>query len=107
PQSWTRGAGARSSAARCTRYCGCTGDVRGSARAPRPPLRRFVLEELEGYLDCGRLTAGCARFECEGCGLTRVTGLSCKGRGCCPRCCVRRMTERARHLADGTTHVSM
>ncbi len=64
------------------------------------PLPRFVLEELEGYLDCGRLLAGCARFECEGCGLTRVTALSCKGRGFCPRCCGRRMTERARHLAE-------
>ncbi|MCZ7681394.1 MAG: transposase zinc-binding domain-containing protein [Sandaracinaceae bacterium] len=49
------------------------------------PLPRFVLEELEGYLDCGRLLAGCARFECEGCGLTRVTALSCKGRGLTPR----------------------
>ncbi len=64
------------------------------------PLPRFVVDELEGYLDCGRLAAGCARFECEGCGLTRVTGLSCKGRGFCPRCCGRRMTERARHLAE-------
>jgi Transposase zinc-binding domain len=45
------------------------------------PLPRFVVDELEGYLDCGRLSAGCARFECEGCGLTRVTALSCKGRG--------------------------
>ncbi len=64
------------------------------------PLPRFVVRELEGYLDCGRLAAGCARFECEGCGLTRVTGLSCKGRGFCPRCCGRRMTARARHLAQ-------
>jgi hypothetical protein len=64
------------------------------------PLPRFVARELEGYLDCGRLAAGCARFECEGCGLTRVTALSCKGRGFCPRCCGRRMTERARHLAE-------
>jgi hypothetical protein len=64
------------------------------------PLPRFVVEELEGYLDCGRLSAGCARFECEGCGLVRITGLSCKGRGFCPRCCARRMTQRARHLVE-------
>ena len=59
-------------------------------------LPRFVVEELRGCLCCGVLWAGCARFECEGCGLVRVTGLSCKGRGFCPRCCGRRMTERAR-----------
>ena len=59
-------------------------------------LPRFVVEELRGYLRCGVLWVGCARFECEGCGLVRVTGLSCKGRGFCPRCCGRRMTERAR-----------
>lgn len=64
------------------------------------PLPRFVVDELEGYLDCGRLAAACARFECEGCGLVRATALSCKGRGFCPRCCGRRMTERARHLAE-------
>jgi hypothetical protein len=63
-------------------------------------LPRFVIEELEGYLDCGRLSAGCAHFECEDCGRTRVTALSCKGRGFCPRCCGRRMSERAHHLAE-------
>lgn len=64
------------------------------------PLPAFVVDELKGYLECGVLSAGCARFECEGCGLVRVTALSCKGRGFCPRCCGRRMTERARHLAE-------
>jgi hypothetical protein len=64
------------------------------------PLPRFVLEELEGYLQCGVLAFGCAHFECEGCGAVRVTALSCKGRGFCPRCCGRRMSERARHLAE-------
>ncbi|MBN4049562.1 transposase zinc-binding domain-containing protein, partial [bacterium AH-315-N03] len=63
------------------------------------PLPAFVLGELRGYLQCGLLSAACARFECEDCGLVRVTALSCKGRGFCPRCCGRRMSERARHLA--------
>lgn len=45
------------------------------------PLPGFVLEELRGYLRCGVLAAGCARYECEGCGAVRVTALSCKGRG--------------------------
>jgi len=64
------------------------------------PLPRFVVEELRAYLACGVLSAGCARFECEDCGLVRVTALSCKGRGFCPRCCGRRMTARGRHLAE-------
>jgi hypothetical protein len=64
------------------------------------PLPGFVLEELRAYLRCGVLAAGCARYECEGCGAVRVTALSCKGRGFCPRCGGRRMTERARHLVE-------
>jgi len=62
------------------------------------PLPRFVVDELNGYLDCGVLSAGCARFDCEDCGMVRVTGLSCKGRGFCPRCGGRRMSQRARDL---------
>ena len=64
------------------------------------PLPGFVVDELRGYLRCGVLSEGCARFECEDCHRVRVTGLSCKGRGFCPRCCGRRMTERARHLVE-------
>jgi hypothetical protein len=64
------------------------------------PLPEFVREELSSYLECGVLAAGCALFECDGCGLSRVTALSCRGRGFCPRCCGRRMTQRARHLAE-------
>ena len=61
-------------------------------------LPKFVRDELEGYLDCGRLCCGCALYECRGCGLARVTALSCKGRGFCPRCLGRRMAEGARDL---------
>ncbi len=64
------------------------------------PLPKFVVDELRGYLDCGVLARGCAHFRCEGCGADRVTGLSCKGRGFCPRCCGRRMTEGARDLVE-------
>jgi hypothetical protein len=45
-------------------------------------------------------TKGCAHFRCGSCGLDRVVALSCKGRGFCPRCAGRRMTETARHLAE-------
>lgn len=61
-------------------------------------LPSFVRDELEGYLACGRLCCGCALYECRGCGLARVTALSCKGRGFCPRCLGRRMSQGARDL---------
>jgi len=31
-------------------------------------LPRFVIEELEGFLDCGRLEKGFARVHCGSCG---------------------------------------
>ncbi len=72
-------------------------DEREEAGAPLP---KFVVKELRGYLTCGVLANGCAHFRCEKCGLDRVTALSCKGRGICPRCCGRRMTETAQHLTE-------
>lgn len=64
------------------------------------PLPAFVRDELTGYLDCGVLARGCARYRCDGCGHERVTALSCKGRGFCPRCIGRRMTAGARDLVS-------
>ena len=63
-------------------------------------LPKFVKDELEGYGDCGVLAHGCAHFRCAQCGLSRVTALSCKGRGFCPRCIGRRMTQVARDLVS-------
>ena len=61
------------------------------------PMPGFVVDELRGYLRCGVLAHGALRFACEHCGEDRLVGLSCKGRGFCPRCLGRRMTEMARH----------
>jgi hypothetical protein len=41
-----------------------------------------------------------ARFQCEGCAREHLVPFSCKGRGFCPSCGGRRMTERAAHLVD-------
>ncbi|MDH3844889.1 MAG: transposase [Myxococcales bacterium] len=46
------------------------------------------------------LAHGFARFWCAGCGTDRLVAFSCKGRGFCPSCGGRRMTERAAHLID-------
>ena len=61
------------------------------------PMPAFVVDELRGYLRCGVLAHGAVRFACRACGHDRLVGLSCKGRGFCPRCLGRRMTETARH----------
>ena len=60
------------------------------------PLPDFVRDELTGYLDCGVIAHGCARYRCDDCGHERVTAVSCKGRGFCPRCIGPRATVQDR-----------
>ncbi len=61
---------------------------------------RFVEDEFQAFLACGWLAGGFARFQCVGCQAERLVAFSCKGRGFCPSCGGRRMTERAAHLVD-------
>jgi hypothetical protein len=68
---------------------------RGGDRLPA-----FVEREFREFLTCGSFGAGFARFRCRTCGLERLVAFSCKGRGLCPSCGGRRMTERAAHLVD-------
>ena len=63
-------------------------------------LPRFVERAFEDFLTCGCLAAGFARFRCAACRQERLVAFSCKGRGFCPSCGGRRMTERAAHLVD-------
>jgi len=63
-------------------------------------LPRFVDREFQDFLTCGCLAAGFARFRCAACRHERLVAFSCKGRGFCPSCGGRRMTERAAHLVD-------
>jgi hypothetical protein len=63
-------------------------------------LPRFIQEEFEGFLRCGFLAGGFARFQCDGCSLDRLVPFSCKSRAICPSCGGRRMAERAAHLVD-------
>ena len=66
--------------------------AREEAGAPMPG---FVVRELRRYLRCGVLAHGAACFRCEHCGQGRMVALSCGGRGFCPRCLGRHMTELA------------
>ena len=60
----------------------------------------FVRREFEAYLKCGILAHGFVRVRCERCGDTTVVGFSCRGRGFCPSCGGRRMSELAAHLVE-------
>jgi hypothetical protein len=71
-----------------------------SARSEGEGLPEFVEREFREFLTCGILAHGFARFRCEGCALECVVPFSCKGRGFCPSCGGRRMTERAARLVD-------
>ena len=63
-------------------------------------LPQFVEREFREFLLCGMFEAGVARFRCDGCAREHLVPFSCKGRGWCPSCGGRRMTERAAHLVD-------
>jgi hypothetical protein len=61
---------------------------------------RFVEARFRAYLRCGILAHGFARARCKGCGHDFLVAFSCKGRGVCPSCNARRMTDTAAHLTD-------
>jgi hypothetical protein len=63
-------------------------------------LPQFVEREFREFLLCGVFEGGVARFQCEDCARGHMVPFSCKGRGFCPSCGGRRMTERAAHLVD-------
>jgi hypothetical protein len=65
------------------------------------PLPAFVEQEFRDFLTCGVLAHGFVRLRCTECTLERLVQFSCKGRGFCPSCGGRRMTECAARLVDG------
>ncbi len=60
----------------------------------------FVRAELEGFLSCGILEHGFALAECGHCQFQRLVPFSCRGRGWCPSCMGRRMSDTAARLVD-------
>ena len=63
-------------------------------------LPKFVRDEFDAYLRCGRLEAGCLELECRSCGHSQLVAFSCKRRGFCPACLGRRMSDSAVHLVS-------
>jgi len=68
--------------------------------AEERPLPRYVEDEFEAYLKCGRLEHGFLRVRCESCQAEKLVAFSCKRRGFCPSCGGRRMAETAALLVD-------
>ena len=78
---------------------GLPGRGGGGRRRSRPAAVRRA--RVPGVPDCAACSRrGVARFRCEGCAREHLVPFSCKGRGWCPSCGGRRMTERAAHLVD-------
>ncbi len=63
-------------------------------------LPAFVEQEFRDFIACGVLERGFARLRCGECAFERLVPFSCKGRGFCPSCGRRRMTECAARLVD-------
>ena len=63
-------------------------------------LAAFVTAELEGLLRCGDFEHGFLRLCCTRCGDELRVPFSCKGRGFCPSCIGRRMSELASNWLD-------
>lgn len=68
-------------------------------------LPKFVVQEFEAYLLCGRLEAGCLHLACRSCGHSQLVAFSCKKRAFCPSCCGRRMADTAVHLEQNVLPV--
>lgn len=60
----------------------------------------YIQREFDEFLKCGRLEYGFIRVRCEDCHHERLVAFSCKRRGLCPSCGVRRMVDSTAHLVD-------
>jgi len=63
-------------------------------------LASYVQQEFESYLQCGILSYGFLRVKCCSCQSELLLGFSCKGRGFCPSCMARYMSEKSALLVD-------
>ena len=73
---------------------------KASMEAQGQYLPRYIQQEFDDFLQCGRLEYGFLRVRCEDCHHERLVAFSCKRRGFCPSCGARRMAERAALLID-------
>ncbi len=64
------------------------------------PLPKYVRNELRAYLRCGIFEHGFSRARCDECNHDLLIAFSCKGRGLCPSCAGRRMSNTAAQVVD-------
>ena len=79
---------------------GAWASVREGLAAAGRSLPRFCEREVDAFLRCGILAYGFARVWCEACRKEDVVAFSCKGRGFCPSCGARRMSDTAAWLVE-------
>ena len=60
----------------------------------------FIKAEFDAFLECGILAHGFLRLRCDQCAHEKLVAFSCKRRGLCPSCGVRRMVGTAAHLVE-------
>jgi len=60
--------------------------------------RKEYTKVLEEYLKCGILEEGCALISCQQCQAAFVVAFSCKRRGVCPSCAMKRSLLFGEHL---------
>jgi hypothetical protein len=60
----------------------------------------FVEDAFRDFLISGVLAHGLCRFRCSACRCERLVALSCKGRGLCPSCGAKGMTDLAAHIVE-------
>jgi hypothetical protein len=63
-------------------------------------LPAYVQQEFYDYLRCGILAHGFLRLGCDTCHKELLVPFSCKRRGFCPSCAVRRMAQTVAHLVE-------
>jgi hypothetical protein len=67
--------------------------IHADHHTPKP----YVRKAFEKHLECGIFARSFARARCCDCGHDFLLAFSCKGRGVCPSCTMRRMAETAAH----------
>jgi ribosomal protein S27E len=67
-------------------------------------LPGYVQREFEDYLKCGRLDHGFLRVRCDSCHAEHLVAFSCKKRGFCPSCGLRRMADDCRDAGGRAKH---
>ena len=69
-------------------------------------LPNFAAIELEEARSCGDPDQGISVLKCKGCSIQKYLPFSCKKRGFCPSCGIRRMNEKAIILGDALPQIN-